>query len=141
MPAANWRSPDEYSYLNELTGPELAWEFLRRNPEYIRDCRRLLRIMGTAVLPLRLLRGDGDLPLLAALRTLFPDKPSQSWLVPKWLLPQSGPSLTSKASLPLTRAATDNVGGCVSVPWRLPPQQLPALYPWFGYVSQLVVLR
>ena len=48
MPAANWRSPDDYAYLNELTGQELAWEFLRRNPEYIRDCQRLLRIMSTA---------------------------------------------------------------------------------------------
>src|SRR5690242_6937798 len=48
MPSANWRSPDDYAYPNELTGAELfllflAWEFLRRNPDYIRDYRRLLR--------------------------------------------------------------------------------------------------
>jgi hypothetical protein len=38
-PSPNWRSPDDYAHLNELTAPELAWEFLRRNPEYIRDNR------------------------------------------------------------------------------------------------------
>ena len=46
-PAPNWRSPDDYAYLNELTPPELAWEFLRRNPEYVRDYRKLLPLMGT----------------------------------------------------------------------------------------------
>ena len=46
MPSANWRSPNDYAYLNELTGPELAWEFLRRNPDYIRDYRRLVRLMS-----------------------------------------------------------------------------------------------
>jgi hypothetical protein len=37
--ASNWRSPEAYAYLNELTPADLAWEFLRRNPEYIRDYR------------------------------------------------------------------------------------------------------
>jgi hypothetical protein len=32
MPSANWRSPDDYVYLNELTGLELAWEFCDATP-------------------------------------------------------------------------------------------------------------
>src|SRR6266852_223907 len=34
-----WRSEAAYAYLNDLTLAELAWEFLRRNPEYQRDYR------------------------------------------------------------------------------------------------------
>jgi type IV secretory pathway VirD2 relaxase len=34
-----WRFEAAYTYLNDLT-PELAWEFLRRNPEYHRHYRR-----------------------------------------------------------------------------------------------------
>ncbi len=34
-----WRSEAAYAYLNDLTPAELAWEFLRRNPEYRRDYR------------------------------------------------------------------------------------------------------
>ena len=34
-----WRSEAAYAYLNDLTLAELAWEFLRRNPEYRRDYR------------------------------------------------------------------------------------------------------
>ncbi len=34
-----WRSEAAYAYLNDLTPAELAWEFLRRNPEYQRDYR------------------------------------------------------------------------------------------------------
>src|SRR6266852_3512285 len=34
-----WRSETAYAYLNDLTPAELAWEFLRRNPEYQRDYR------------------------------------------------------------------------------------------------------
>ncbi|WP_416352845.1 transcriptional regulator domain-containing protein [Nitratireductor aquibiodomus] len=30
----NWRDPTNYRYLNGLNPSELAWEFLRRNPEY-----------------------------------------------------------------------------------------------------------
>jgi hypothetical protein len=35
----NWRSQSAYDYLNELKPSELAWEFLRRNPDYKRDYR------------------------------------------------------------------------------------------------------
>lgn len=30
----SWRSETGYDYVNRLTTSELAWEFLRRNPEY-----------------------------------------------------------------------------------------------------------
>jgi hypothetical protein len=38
-PVRQWRSEDAYAYLNDLEPAELAWEFLRRNPEYQRDYR------------------------------------------------------------------------------------------------------
>lgn len=30
----NWRSDTAYEYVDKLTANDLAWEFLRRNPEY-----------------------------------------------------------------------------------------------------------
>lgn len=33
----DWRSAAAYTYLDNLSPSELAWEFLRRNPEYRRD--------------------------------------------------------------------------------------------------------
>jgi len=40
MPSASdWRSSANYAYLNDLDPAELAWEFLRRNPDYQRDHR------------------------------------------------------------------------------------------------------
>ncbi len=33
----DWRSPNAYDYLRDLSSPNLAWEFLRRNPEYRAD--------------------------------------------------------------------------------------------------------
>jgi len=38
-PVRQWRSEGAYAYLNDLEPAELAWEFLRRNPEYQRDYR------------------------------------------------------------------------------------------------------
>jgi hypothetical protein len=35
----DWRNAAAYSYLQELNRAELAWEFLRRNPNYNRDFR------------------------------------------------------------------------------------------------------
>jgi hypothetical protein len=44
MPAASdWRSSANYAYLNDLDPAELAWEFLRRNPDYQRDHRAPVR--------------------------------------------------------------------------------------------------
>ena len=33
----DWRNATHYQYLIDLTPSELAWEFLRRNPEYERE--------------------------------------------------------------------------------------------------------
>lgn len=33
----NWRDGKDYQYLEDLDPAELAWEFLRRNPEYERE--------------------------------------------------------------------------------------------------------
>lgn len=40
MPSGvDWRSAAAYAYLNDLTPAEIAWEFLRRNPNYQREYR------------------------------------------------------------------------------------------------------
>ena len=36
-----WRLSAAYDYVNDLDAPDLAWEFLRRNPEYQQDYARL----------------------------------------------------------------------------------------------------
>jgi hypothetical protein len=44
MPAApDWRSPSAYAYLDQLDPSGLAWEFLRRNPDYQRKYRTVIR--------------------------------------------------------------------------------------------------
>jgi hypothetical protein len=35
--ASRWRSAEAYDYLDELPAADLAWEYLRRNPDYQRD--------------------------------------------------------------------------------------------------------
>jgi Family of unknown function (DUF6499) len=40
---SDWRSAAAYAYLNDLSPTELAWEFLRRNPDYQRDYRTIVR--------------------------------------------------------------------------------------------------
>ena len=37
----DWRSPSDYEYLRQLDRAELAWEFLRRNPDYKKDFGRI----------------------------------------------------------------------------------------------------
>jgi Proteobacterial transcriptional regulator-like domain len=37
MPKPDWRSAAAYDYVRGLTLPNLAWEFLRRNPDYRGD--------------------------------------------------------------------------------------------------------
>ena len=37
-----WRNPEAYDYLDGLAAPDLAWEFLRRNPDYQRDYAALM---------------------------------------------------------------------------------------------------
>jgi len=33
----DWKTASNYNYLDELDGSQWAWEFLRRNPDYIKD--------------------------------------------------------------------------------------------------------
>ena len=39
MSKEDWRSPAAYDYAKTLQSAGLAWEFLRRNPEYRADYR------------------------------------------------------------------------------------------------------
>lgn len=38
---SRWRSSSAYDYIDDLTPPQLAWECLRRNPDYQQDYARL----------------------------------------------------------------------------------------------------
>ncbi|MCY1241381.1 hypothetical protein D9M72_542780 [compost metagenome] len=40
---SQWRSPSAYDYVDELSGPDLAWEWLRRNTDYQQDFLALQR--------------------------------------------------------------------------------------------------
>ena len=42
-PVRDWRSAAAYAYLDNLSPAELAWEFLRRSPDYQRDYRAAAR--------------------------------------------------------------------------------------------------
>jgi hypothetical protein len=42
MGAADWRSADAYQELRLLDAPAFAFEFLRRNPEFLKDHARLV---------------------------------------------------------------------------------------------------
>lgn len=35
--ASRWRSAEAYDYVDELSAADLAWEYLRRNPDYRHD--------------------------------------------------------------------------------------------------------
>ncbi len=43
MRSADWRSLDEYKEALRFDAPEFAWEFLRRNPEFLQDHASLLQ--------------------------------------------------------------------------------------------------
>ena len=47
---SDWRSAAVYDYVNDLDPAELAWEFLRRNPDYQREYRKVLRLGGEEAL-------------------------------------------------------------------------------------------
>lgn len=40
MPSADWRLPIAYEGLDSVPSRALAWEYLRRNPDYARDFAR-----------------------------------------------------------------------------------------------------
>ncbi len=41
MPSRDWRSAAAYADLESASARDLAWEFLRRNPRYVRDWEQL----------------------------------------------------------------------------------------------------
>ena len=41
MSRADWRSPDAYEHIRSLDASGFAWEFLRRNPVFRREHRKL----------------------------------------------------------------------------------------------------
>lgn len=41
MPSRDWRSAAAYAHLESASARDLAWEFLRRNPRYVRDWEQL----------------------------------------------------------------------------------------------------
>jgi hypothetical protein len=43
---SDWRSDAAYDYVNNLYPAELAWEYLRRNPDYLREYHKALRLGG-----------------------------------------------------------------------------------------------
>lgn len=38
----NWKDPKDYEFANTLNGKKWAWEFLRRNPDYIQEWKKEL---------------------------------------------------------------------------------------------------
>jgi hypothetical protein len=41
MPSRDWRSAAAYADLEHASARDLAWEFVRRNPRYVRDWEQL----------------------------------------------------------------------------------------------------
>src|SRR5437870_529012 len=50
MSRDDWRSPDAYENLRSLDAPGFAWEYLRRNPDFLRERRKLKRAARRGVL-------------------------------------------------------------------------------------------
>ena len=48
MPDFDWRSPEAYSKLQNVDPTGLAWEYLRRNPEYRKTYRALEKPLDAA---------------------------------------------------------------------------------------------
>lgn len=75
MVGAAWHPVAAYLYVLQLDGPSLAWEYLRRNPEYRRDWRdRWRRGQQAQRWGLRLLE-DPDFDARVAHPDWFPDPP------------------------------------------------------------------
>lgn len=51
--ASRWRSADAYDYLDELSAADLAWEYLRRNPDYQNDFQTASQGQGSGVMSAR----------------------------------------------------------------------------------------
>ena len=65
-PVLDWRSAAAYAYVDNLSPAGVAWEFLRRSPDYQRDYRAAARdAAGQAEFPE---------PLILRLGTPFPGR-------------------------------------------------------------------
>lgn len=51
--ASQWRSAEAYDYVEDLSGADLAWEYLRRNPDYQNDFQTASQGSGSEALSLR----------------------------------------------------------------------------------------
>lgn len=77
---SGWRSSAEYDYIEDLSASDLAWEWLRRNKRYAKDCATLSKAApDDASLKKALLdkwglrfRGRSEPPGPKGLRTLGP---------------------------------------------------------------------
>lgn len=50
MPRADWQSTAPYDDKRKLDAPGFAFEFLRRNAEFVKDHERLVRLAGRNIL-------------------------------------------------------------------------------------------
>ncbi|WP_232793196.1 transcriptional regulator domain-containing protein [Caulobacter hibisci] len=51
--ASRWRSAQAYDYVDELSAADLAWEYLRRNPDYQSDFQAPRQASGQSDWPAR----------------------------------------------------------------------------------------
>lgn len=56
MPKPDWRSSSAYDHIRKINASGLAWEFLRRNPDYRRDYRRYRHIVDQTEIAVALRR-------------------------------------------------------------------------------------
>ncbi|WP_442868799.1 transcriptional regulator domain-containing protein [Bradyrhizobium sp. CCBAU 21362] len=59
MPGTDWRSEEAYSDLKKVEAADVAWEWLRRDPDYQEDYRRLSRRQRSSATTGRLRRKWG----------------------------------------------------------------------------------
>ena len=53
MPEFDWRAPESYKRVQDADITAIAWEYLRRNPDYRRDYQEMVKgaiIVGVVVL-------------------------------------------------------------------------------------------
>nr|WP_082081430.1 DUF6499 domain-containing protein [Bradyrhizobium sp. LTSP857] len=43
MPEFDWRSPESYKRVRDAETTAIAWEYLRRNPDYRRDYEEMVK--------------------------------------------------------------------------------------------------
>lgn len=48
MATRDWRRKTDYAEIEDFTPRELAWEYLRRNPDFKRDQRRIKKAESTS---------------------------------------------------------------------------------------------